>query len=110
MAPLEGKAFCWAHDPENVREREAARKKGGRNRQTPKSGGGGGEGDRPQYRSVEAIQALLERTIADTLLQENSDKRSRTLAALAKVQLETIDAGDFEERLAALEAQQRRSA
>lgn len=113
MAPLDARDYCWAHDPENARDRAEARKRGGLNRRTPKGGSGGGDGGEPQrYRSVEAIQELLERTVADTLLQENTDKRSRTVATLAGSLMKALEVGEWEERLAALEAAQtkRRSA
>ncbi len=37
MAPLRGSAWCWAHAPEKTAERLAAARKGGHNRQTPKT-------------------------------------------------------------------------
>lgn len=99
MPPLEGKDKCWAHDPENARGRAEARRKGGNNRQTPKSA----DGPHPEYRSTDAIQELLERTVADTLLQENSDKRSRTIATLAGVLMKALEVGEMQERLDAIE-------
>ena len=96
--------LCFAHDPAKGRERAKARKKGGRNRQTPKAGS---DAQNVQLRSVGAVQALIEGAVADTLLQENSAQRSRTIGYLAGLALKALEIGEMEERLAALECQRR---
>jgi hypothetical protein len=53
---------------------------------------------------VGQIRRLLEIAVLDTLSLENSVARSRTLAYLAQVALKTLEVGEFEERLEALEA------
>ena len=92
--------WCFVHDPSRGRERAQARKKGGRNRRAPKVKG---RPDEIRLRSVEAVQKLLERTVADTLAQENSAQRSRTLGYLAGLALKALEVGELEERLTALE-------
>jgi hypothetical protein len=109
MPPLGDSDFCWAHDPEQARERAEARRKGGKGRKTP----GGGRTDVPpqSLRSVEEIQLLLEETVRETLMQENSAARSRAVAVLVGHALKCLEVGEHEERLAALEAAlKRRSA
>ena len=95
--------WCFNHDPAKGRERAQARKKGGRNRQTPKAGA---DAQVVLLRSVGAVQELLEGAVADTLLQENSAQRSRTIGYLAGLALKALEVGELEARLAALEVQQ----
>lgn len=98
--PAAGQAFCAFHDPGRAAEQAQARKRGGYNRQTPKAAGASGPAN---LRDPEAILALLEEVLADTRLQENSAQRSRTLISLALAALKALEAGELEERLAALE-------
>ena len=58
----------------------------------------------PQLRNVGSVQALIERAVGDTLVQENSAQRSRTLGYLAGMALRALEVGELEERLTALEA------
>ena len=46
---------------------------------------------------------ILEVAVFDTLAMENSIARSRTLAYLTQVALHTLEIGNLEERIAALE-------
>jgi hypothetical protein len=46
----------------------------------------------------------LEIAVLDTLSQENSLSRSRTLAYLVQMALKTLEVGNLEERLEALES------
>ena len=57
-------------------------------------------------RTVGAVQEPMEGAVADTLLQENSAQRSRTIGYLAGLALKALEVGELEERLAALEALQ----
>jgi hypothetical protein len=52
---------------------------------------------------VGQVRRLIVIAVLDTLSLENSIARSRTLAYLAQVALKALDAGEFEERLVALE-------
>ena len=99
MAPG-ASGWCFAHDPARGRERAKARKKGGRNRRAPKIGS---QPEEVRLRSVDAVQVLLERTVADTLAQENSAQRSRTLGYLVGMALKALEVGELEERLTILE-------
>ena len=101
MPPLEGKDTCWTHTPELAQARERARQKGGRNTRAPKWSPG--DGSPPQYRTVDAIQGLLELAIADTLLLANTEGRSRTVGSLAGQLLGCLEVGELEERLKTLE-------
>lgn len=99
MAPLVASDYCWAHDPLRGKERAEARRKGGLNRRTPTSM----STVALQLRDVEAIQRLLEDTIGDTLLQENSAQRSRTIGYLLGLALRIVEVGELEQRISALE-------
>jgi hypothetical protein len=100
MAPLTDSDFCFAHDPRRGRERAKARKLGGQNRRTPTTG------PLPvvKLRDVGSIQERLETTVAETIGQENSAQRSRTLGYLLGFALRALEVGEFEQRLARLEA------
>ena len=56
---LQGRPFCFAHDPEKAEERADARRRGGYNRRTPKATDPDGYPTR--LRSVGDVQAVLER-------------------------------------------------
>ena len=102
MAPIAGSPYCFAHSPDRARERAEARKLGGRNRQT--TGATGSPSEPVRLRDVRSVQALIESAVSDTLVQENSAQRSRTLGYLAGIALRALEVGELEDRLAALEA------
>jgi hypothetical protein len=105
MAPLKDSDLCWTHDPSKALERAEARQRGGRNRRTPgtvvASPGGGvvpaGLND------MAAIQAGMNLVWRDTLLQENSGNRSRTLVAVLLAAVKCLEVGEYEARIQALE-------
>ena len=103
MAPLEGSDRCFSHDPANARRRAEARRQGGKHRRKPRSGDAASV-PAIRLRDVGSIQELLEEAVRDTVLQENSAQRSRTLGYLAGLALKTLEIGQLEERVAALEA------
>ena len=100
MAPLDGRDHCWAHDPENRAQAMEARRQGGTTRQRRKQPAG----EVQQLRDVGSVQGILEQAVADTLALENSVQRNRTLAYLATGLLSALEKGEFEQRLADLEA------
>lgn len=102
MACLANSDWCFAHAPEKGRERAAARKRGGLNRRAPAPSGD--QIPPTDLRDVRSIQELLERVVTDTLAQENSAQRSRTIGYLAGLLLKAVEVGEFEARLAAIES------
>jgi hypothetical protein len=100
-APLLDGDFCLMHSPEHADEMAEARRLGGLRRRREKAVSGAyafeGLGD------VGQVRRLLEIAVLDTLSLENSVARSRTLAYLAQVALKTLEVGEFDERLEALE-------
>lgn len=97
-APLHDSQFCLMHSPEHAQE---ARRLGGlrRKREATLSGAY----DFESLSTVDGIRRLLEVTVLDTLGMENSISRNRILAYLAQVALRTLEIGDLEERIIALE-------
>ena len=89
------------HDPGIARERAEARKRGGQNRRQlalPV----GSEFPTP-LRSVVAVQETLELVIRDALALSNTAQRARTVGYLLGVALKTLELGELEVRLLALE-------
>jgi hypothetical protein len=102
-APAVGDSpFCFWHDPDHSDEAAEARRLGGlrRRRERTVAGAYALEG----LHTVEQVRRLLEIVILDTLGLENSVARSRTIAYLALALLKTFEAGELQQRLAALEA------
>jgi hypothetical protein len=89
------------HSPEHAKEVQEARKLGGirRKREATLSGAYDFEG----LTTVDGIRRMIEVAVLDTLAMENSIARSRTLAYLAQVALRTLEVGDLEARVEALE-------
>jgi hypothetical protein len=106
MAPLKDSDFCWTHDPSKARQRAEARQRGGRNRRTPGTviASLGADIQPPAgLDDMAAIQSGLNFVWRDTLLQENSGSRSRTLVAVLLAAVKCLEVGEFEERLEVLE-------
>lgn len=97
---MEGSIYCFSHDPAHAVRRQEARQKGGFLRKTPKA-----KVDRESchLRSVEDILNLLEETLADTTLQENSSSRTKALLSIALAALKALEVGELEKRLRELE-------
>ncbi len=89
------------HSPEHAQEVQEARRLGGlrRKREVAVAGAYDFEG----LETVAGIRRLIQVAVLDTLSMENSISRSRTLAYLAQVALHTLEVGNLEERIAALE-------
>jgi hypothetical protein len=99
---LRGKTVCYWHDPDKADEAAEARRIGGMHRRKAKSVAT--IYDFSGLRSVESAQRLLETAALETLALENSIQRNRTLISAAAGAGKLIEAGELEERLAALEA------
>jgi len=98
-------ATCVFHAPDHADKVAEARRRGGRHRrreQTPT-----GPQQFRSLRDAEAIRGLLELAARDTLALEASVVRVRLLVAVADAAARLLGPGDFEQRLAALEAARR---
>ena len=100
--PLLDGTYCLWHDPAHAEEVAEGRRLGGQRRRRERvlSTAYAIEG----LATVQQIRRLVEVAIVDTLGLENSVSRNRTLAYLAMVALKTLEVGEFETRLLALEA------
>ena len=99
--PLLDGEFCLMHDPAHAEEMAEARRLGGLRRRKEKAVSGAY--DIEGLENVAQIRRLLEIAVLDTLSLKNSVARARTLAYLAQTALKTLEVGEFEERLRALE-------
>jgi hypothetical protein len=99
---LRDSEFCFWHSPDHADELAEAQRLGGLRRRKERTVSGAY--DLEGLDDVPKIRRLLEIAVTDTLSLENSIARSRTLAYLAQVALKTLEVGEFEARLEALEA------
>jgi hypothetical protein len=96
---------CFWHDPEHAEAASEARRLGGqrRRREGLVAGTYGVEG----LETIADLRRVLQVVVTDTLAQENSASRSRTLiaavAAGAGAGAKLMETGTFEERLVQLE-------
>lgn len=100
-AALKGSRYCFTHDPANGQARAKARKLGGQRNRTPHNG----QADQlPQaVTTVQEAIKILDYALAETIPLENSIARSRVLIALVAGYVQALQAGETEQRLAALE-------
>lgn len=99
--PLHDGEFCLMHSPEHAEEVQESRRLGGLRRRREVTLSGAYEFQ--NIETVPGIRRILEIAILDTLGMENSISRNRTLAYLAQIALRTLEVGELEERIAALE-------
>jgi hypothetical protein len=99
--PLHDSEYCLMHSPEHKQEVQEARRLGGMRHKREVTVAGAY--DIESINTIEGIRRLIEIAMLDTLSMDNSLSRNRTLAYLAMVALKTLEMGEFEERLAALE-------
>ena len=102
MAPLRDRPFCFAHDPERAAEAAEARRLGGLRRR--KEGTIAVAYDLPGLESVAGIRRLLDIVVTDGVGLDNGIPRLRVLISTAVAAANLLKVGEFEERLAALEA------
>ena len=102
MAPLRDRPYCFAHDPERAADAAEARKLGGLRRR--KEGTIAVAYDLPGLDSVAGIRRLLDIVVTDGLGLDNGIPRLRALISTAVAATNLLKTGEFEERLAALEA------
>jgi hypothetical protein len=102
MAPLHDRPYCFAHDPERATEAAEARRLGGLRRR--KEGTIAVAYDLPGLDSVAGIRRLLDIVVTDGIGLDNGIPRLRALISTSVAAMNLLKVGEFEERLAALEA------
>lgn len=94
--------WCFTHDPAKGAERAAARKKGGQRRRV---GHAAESGNLPgEIKTLAGVLALLDYTLRETIPLENSVQRTRALVSIATAFVSVLQAGELEQRVAAIEA------
>lgn len=102
MAPLRDRPFCFSHDPERAEDAAEARRLGGLRRR--KEGTIAVAFDLPGLDSVAGVRRLLDIVVTDGVGLENGIARLRVLISTAVAATNLLKVGEFEERLAQLEA------
>lgn len=102
QAPLRDGAFCFWHSPDHAQDAAEARRLGGMRRRREATVAGAYEID--GLGSVTELRRVLEITLYDTLGQENSIPRNRTLVAIVQMGARLLEVAEFAARLEALEA------
>ena len=102
MAPLYDRPYCFAHDPARAAEAAEARRLGGLRRR--KEGTIAVAYDLPGLDTVAGIRRLLDIVVTDGVGMDNGIPRLRALISTAVAATNLLKVGEFEERLAALEA------
>ena len=100
--PQLDRPYCFAHDPERASEAAEARRLGGLRRR--KEGTIAVAYDLPGLDSVAGIRRLLDIVVTDGLGLDNGIPRLRALISTAVAATNLLKVGEFEERLASLEA------
>ena len=100
-----GSDFCIMHSPERAAAMAVARRAGGLARHGRRVGTTGDEGPvKVTLASMADVLALLERTVNDVLLMENSLSRARVIGSLCTSWGQLWESSELERRVAALEA------
>ncbi len=102
MAPLRDRPCCFSHDPERAADAAEARRLGGMRRR--KEGTIAVAYDLPGLDSVAGIRRLLDIVVTDGVGLENGIAKLRVLISTAVAATNLLKVGEFEDRLAHLEA------
>jgi hypothetical protein len=105
MPPIKGTALCFNHSPAHAAQRAQARRTGGQNRHTPHAGNP--ETIPARIGSIEDARAILDYVMAELLAADNSIPRNRALLSLFDSFIRSLEIGELEARIAALEARQK---
>jgi hypothetical protein len=100
--PMHGSSFCFWHNPETQTDAAEARRLGGRRRHREGALSGAYEVD--GLGNVTDLRRVLEIALYDTLGQESTIPRNRTLVAIVQMGARLLEVGELEERLAMLES------
>lgn len=93
--------FCFMHDAAKGRERALARRNGGLSTKKPHNA------DvsliPSEIRSIDGVFAILNYTLQESIVLDNSIARGRLLVSIAHGFIEALKVGELEKRLEALE-------
>ena len=100
--PQRDRPYCFSHDPERATEAAEARRLGGLRRR--KEGTIAVAYDLPGLDTVAGIRRLLDIVVTDGVGMDNGIPRLRALISTAVAATNLLKVGEFEDRLATLEA------
>src|SRR5450759_2979440 len=100
--PQRDRPYCFSHDPERAKEAAEARRLGGLRRR--KEGTIAVAYDLPGLDTVAGIRRLLDVVVTDGIGLENGIARLRVLISATAAATNLLKVGEFEDRLASLEA------
>jgi hypothetical protein len=101
MPAQKGGRYCFTHSPETRAAQAVARKRGGENRHTPHAGNL--ETIPAQIVTIQDARALLDYVRMELLVMDNGIARNRALIALHDSFIRSLEIGELEARIAALE-------
>jgi hypothetical protein len=102
MRTLKGSRYCFNHDPEAATARAQARKRGGEARHNAHAGDPSVVPE--QIGNIQDARKILDYVKDELLTSDNTIARNRALLALFDSFVKSLEIGEIEERLAALEA------
>ncbi len=103
MPAVNGGQFCFSHSPATRAQQAAARKRGGQNRNRH----AGNPATIPaEIRDLNDAGKLLDYIVQELLIMDNGVPRARALLTTYEMYLKSIEIGQLEERIKALEQMQ----
>lgn len=102
MPAIKGTHYCFTHNPETRTAQAQARKRGGFNSSTPHAGSA--ETIPADVQTIDQARSILNYTLAELLVMDNSIARARALLAAFDSFVKAFEIGELEQRIAALEA------
>lgn len=105
MPAIKGGRYCFTHSPAMRRLQAEARRRGGSNSHTPHAGNP--ETIPAQIATIQDARALLAYIKDELLAMDNSIPRARALLALHDGFIRSLEIGEIEQRLQALEQLQK---
>jgi hypothetical protein len=94
--------YCFNHDPEMAAARALSRKRGGESRHTPHAGD---PSTIPaNIQSIQEARQVLNYVLLELLVMDNSIPRARALLTAFEMFVRSLEIGELEQRIAALEA------
>jgi hypothetical protein len=93
--------FCFNHDPARAADRARARRRGGETHRTPHAGNP--DSIPSDIQTIQDARHILNYVLLELLAADNSIPRNRALLALFDSFVKSLEIGELEDRIAALE-------
>lgn len=105
MKALRGSKYCFTHSPDTRAQQAQARKAGGAARHTAHAGDP--EIIPADITDIPSARKILDYVKDELLVSDNSIARNRALLALFDSFIKSLEIGELEQRIAALEARRK---